>query len=249
VWYFYLAEIALRRLGNRILNYVYQDSSSTTSQPHIEQVVANFEDQADGWYDNYHPPIIKLSLLTFQNRNRLQSLPLQLKLDRSGNSNDPQNSQNATLKFILNGHLLDCYEMMYWPFVIDAIHGRLPSSTTAKVFARKGLAVCVQRIQQNEPGFCHRHHGAWLMLRSCTRSAFVLVAAARCCSSLTLSSSMLPDGWQQSLYKVIAMLSFWKDESTEVLDRLRILQRLMEGLGLSVHGGDLNTVMRRESYV
>lgn len=60
---------------------------------------------------------------------------------------------------------------------------------------------------------------------------------------------MLPDGWQQGLYKVVAMLSFWKDESSEVLDRLRILERLMEGLGLGVHGGDLNDRMRRESFV
>jgi hypothetical protein len=52
VWYFYLAEIALRRLGNRILNYVYQDSS-TTSQPRVNQVTSNFEDQAGGWYDKF----------------------------------------------------------------------------------------------------------------------------------------------------------------------------------------------------
>jgi hypothetical protein len=126
--------------------------------------------------------------------------------------------------------------MMYWPFVIDAIHSRLPSSTSAKAFARKGLAVCVQRIQQNEPGFYHRYHGTWLMLRPCTRSAFVLVAAARCCSSLRLSPSMLPEGWQQSLYKVLTMLRFWMDESTEVLNRFMILERLVQEFGIAVHG-------------
>ncbi len=63
VWYFYLAEIALRRLGNRILNYVYQDSSSPTSQPHIDQVITNFEDQADGWYDDLRLPIVVVSFV------------------------------------------------------------------------------------------------------------------------------------------------------------------------------------------
>jgi len=179
---------------------------------------------------------------------RLQSLPPQLKLDSVSTIVDGQNSQNATLKFILNGHLLDCYEMMYWPFVVDAIHGRLPSSTSAQTFARKGLAVCVQRIDQNEPGFYHRHHGTWLMLRSCTRSAFVLVAAARCCSSRTISPSLLPDRWQQSLYKVLAMLRFWKDESTEILNRLTILERLMEGLGLAVHEEAGDSHLRAELY-
>ncbi len=60
---------------------------------------------------------------------------------------------------------------------------------------------------------------------------------------------MLPDGWQQGLYKVIAMLRFWKDESTEVLDRLRILERLMDGLGLRVEGLDCDLGMRRTSFV
>jgi len=73
------------------------------------------------------------------------------------------------------------------------------------------------------------------MLRSCTRSAFVLVAAARCCPYVTLSPSMLPEGWQQGLFKVLAMLRFWKDESSEVLNRSMILERLVEGLGLGVH--------------
>jgi hypothetical protein len=50
VWYFYLAEIALRRLGNRILNYIYGYKSSVTSELSMKQAIHNFEDQADRWY-------------------------------------------------------------------------------------------------------------------------------------------------------------------------------------------------------
>ena len=50
VWYFYLAEIALRRLGNRILNYIYRYKYSAASDPDINQAISNFEDQAEGWY-------------------------------------------------------------------------------------------------------------------------------------------------------------------------------------------------------
>jgi hypothetical protein len=49
VWYFYLAEIALRRLGNRILNYIYQYDSSMNSDSIIEDAILDFEEQADGW--------------------------------------------------------------------------------------------------------------------------------------------------------------------------------------------------------
>jgi hypothetical protein len=49
MWFFYLAEIALRRLGNRILNYIYRYDSSVDSDSNIEDAILDFEGQADGW--------------------------------------------------------------------------------------------------------------------------------------------------------------------------------------------------------
>jgi hypothetical protein len=156
--------------------------------------------------------------------SRLRSLPPSLRLDTS----DGDDSDHAALKFILSGHLLDCYEMMYWPFIVSAVHGKLHGAT-AESFARKGLEICVQRIDKNESGFYHRHHGTWLMLRSCTRSALVLLAAVRCPSL----STVLPMNWKRAIYKVKDMLSHWKDESRDVADRLHIIDKLMGGLGHS----------------
>jgi hypothetical protein len=210
VWYFYLAEIALRRLGNRILNYIYKCQPSVS--PHlIADSIPSFEHQADGW---------------------IRSLPSALHLDAEEENENPL---HATLKFILNGHLLDCYEMMYWPFVVDAVnshytqaHSRAPhNSSITDSFARKGLLVCVQRIQKNERGFYHRHHGTWLMLRSCTRSALVLLGAR---NSARLAG-LLPAGWEEAVYKVCGMLRFWANESRDCRDRLAILEGLMEGVG------------------
>jgi hypothetical protein len=134
----------------------------------------------------------------------------------------------AALRFILNGHLLDCYEMMYWPFLVDAVHGKFHGNVTHK-FARKGFQICVERIQKNESGFYHRHHGTWLMLRSCTRSALVLLGAAR----LPELSALLPVGWETAVYKVAMMLSYWKDESREIQDRLDILETLLKDVASS----------------
>ncbi|OBT39636.1 hypothetical protein VE00_09758 [Pseudogymnoascus sp. WSF 3629] len=200
MWFFYLAEIALRRLGNRILNYIYRYDSSVDSDSNIEDAILDFEGQADGW---------------------LQSLPAALSLETT----NPEHKQYAALRFILNGHLLDCNEMMYWHFVADAVHGRIRGSST-EAFVRKGLQVCVQRVDINEKGFYHRHHGTWLMLRSCTRSALVLLATARC-SDLV---SLMPEGWEEAVAKVMAMLGFWKGESRDVMDRLQILETLVGGV-------------------
>jgi hypothetical protein len=134
-------------------------------------------------------------------------------------------TDHAALKFILSGHLLDCYEMMYWPFVIEAVHGNLGGADVHS-FSRKGFLVCIDRIQKNESGFYHRHHGTWLMLRSCTRSALVLLAAAR----IPHLHSSLPIEWEMAVYKVFGMLNYWREDSRDVLDRLDILETLMRGV-------------------
>ncbi|KAK9236472.1 hypothetical protein V1525DRAFT_420403 [Lipomyces kononenkoae] len=196
-WYFYLAEIALRRLRNRVLSYLCR--AETCPESEMQQAVLDFEEQIDAW---------------------LQSLPEALALDIP----HPEKEQPEALRFILNGHVLDCQEAMYWPFVVDALHGRLHGNS-GEFFLRKGMKVCVDRIQQNRKGFYHRHHGTWLMLRSCTRSAFVLLAAVRRADLV----SFLPVGLEEAVMDVTRMLQFWKDErSADVYEMLAALEMLID---------------------
>lgn len=156
---------------------------------------------------------------TNDHRLRLRSLPKQLELGVA----ESDNEQHEALRFILNGHLLDCQEAMYWQFVADAAHGRPRRGLNAELFLHKGLKVCVDRIRQNRKGFYHRHHGTWLMLRSCARSAFVLLAAERC-EDL---APCLPMGWEEDVMDVARMLGLWKDESPDVCEMLNILEALL----------------------
>jgi hypothetical protein len=150
--------------------------------------------------------------------HRLHSLPAALSLGTS----EQDNAECEVLKLILTGHLLDCYEVMYWPFVVEAVNGKSRGGD-ADAFVRKGLRMCVERIEKNESGFYHRHHGIWLTLRSCTRSALVLLAAH---SSPELCLSM-PLNWEAAIEKVMTMLRFWQIESRDARDRLNILQALL----------------------
>ncbi|KAL5343416.1 hypothetical protein BJX70DRAFT_393981 [Aspergillus crustosus] len=204
VRYFYLAEISLRRLGNRILNHLY-DQKKRESAFEVEATL-NFEEQAAGL---------------------LASLPALLDLKDLWNQTPNEDDyEYAALRFILNGHLIDCYEMMYWPYTVDAIHNNLPANEYLEhyeEYARKGFGLCMLRIAQNESGFYHRHHGTWLMLRSCTRSALVLIAGAL--QGLTL---LLPQDWESGVEKVLNLLRYWKDEAGDVADRLDVLEGLME---------------------
>lgn len=219
VWYYYLAEIALRRLGNRVLNYIYtmklpESGTPAAASPHIVDSIVGFEQQANDW---------------------IKSLPRGLGLQdiSPGPTTPDDNDLQTTLKFILSGHLLDCYEMMYWPFIAEALNGNttagIPatpesqqSGKTNNDFMRKALMVCVDRIAKNEPGFFFRHHGTWLMLRSCTRSGLVLLAAGR----VERIRPLLPENWKASIGKVVDMLRFWRRESRDVEDRLRLVEKM-----------------------
>ena len=206
VWLYYLAEIALRRLGNRILNFFHKHEQDR-SKPDIE-AVAGFEQQAADWQRSL-PPVLNFEIT----------------------AQSPGGDLAQSLKFILDGHLLDCYEMLYWPFLTEIIlHGHSTSNIPAlEQLAYKSLHMCVQRIHKNEHGFFARHHGTWLMLRSCTRSALVLLAARK--DSVLVN--LMPEGWEGAIWKVVSMLRFWKDESRDCDDRLRIIEKSMHDIEMS----------------
>jgi hypothetical protein len=133
------------------------------------------------------------------------------------------------LKFVLRGHLLDCYELMYFPFMVETInYGR--RGALIDEYTRKGLQMSVDRIRKNAPGFRHRHHGAWLMMRACTRSALVLLAA---CHSEAVQD-LMPDRWKEAVLSAIDLLRFWRDEVGDARDRLTILIELMDDFGCQV---------------
>jgi hypothetical protein len=196
-WYFYLAEISLRRLTARIRDEIFKFKSLSDASFHEElaHAVTGFEAQVDGW---------------------VQSLPHTMDLEDI--------IADGVLKFILRGHLNDCYEAIYWPFVEAIINHRGQSHFMAK-YASKGLQMHVERLRVNRAGFRHRHHGTWGMLRTCTRSALVLLAAVR----EPEARRLLPDDWESAVTAAIEMLQFWQGQVGDAGDRLIILQDLFAG--------------------
>ncbi|KAL4734416.1 hypothetical protein BDV11DRAFT_212811 [Aspergillus similis] len=198
VWYFYLAETAIRRLAMRVIQlFFWNQTHGRFPDAHtMREASLDFEIQASDW---------------------TSSLPSMLSLSTPEMDDD-------VLKFVLRGHLLDCYEWIYFPYMLEAIaHGNRDAAIDE--FVVRELQMSVERIHKNRKGFRHRHHGVWLMLRSCTRSALILLAASR--SSATYE--LLPLGWKGAVMSAAEMLSYWKDEAEDARDRLRILQELMEG--------------------
>ncbi|OJJ44613.1 hypothetical protein ASPZODRAFT_698914 [Penicilliopsis zonata CBS 506.65] len=198
-WYYYLAEIALRRLANRILHHLFrhQEEGRFFRISQMVDSIAAFEDQATDWMVSL-PPMFSLST--------------------------PE-SEDDVLKFVLRGHLLDCCEWMYFPFMLETInYGR--RDPVLDEYTRKGLRMSVERIAKNKAGFYHRHHGAWLMLRTCTRSALILLAA----SHSNHVGDLVPTGWREAVMDAMDMLRFWEAEVSDARDRLGVLAELMADL-------------------
>jgi hypothetical protein len=120
--------------------------------------------------------------------------------------------EDGIARSVLRGKLINLYEMIYWPFVMASLSalssGRMLKPQYAEL-AKRGLDTHMHQIRANEPGFFHRHHGGFFMIRACTRSALSLVAAAK-------SGSAMPADWDESVCKVISMMAYWEEEDRDV---------------------------------
>lgn len=188
-WLFYLAEISLRRLTSRLCSEVtklrQQYSSNSQLLKLLGEMITEYEGQAREWSDN---------------------LPAELSIQTPV-------AEDGIERSVIRGRLINLYEMFYWPFVMARLNaaaiGTQVTDTVAQ-FARSGLEMHVHQVHVNEPGFFHRHHGSLFMIRACTRSALILVAAAK-------SGISMPANWQQSVYNVAGMLAYWEDEDRDLV--------------------------------
>ncbi|KAL3464222.1 hypothetical protein BJX64DRAFT_99168 [Aspergillus heterothallicus] len=247
-WLFYLAEISLRRLLNRVcgeISALYTTATSVTQGSsqvrtadeaniafltQLAALVPDYEEQGHQW---------------------AASLPVELSLD------SPAEYDNVC-RFVLRGHYAEFRETFYWPFLayylgcysLDpvqvppqstsplsqggspaqyipppiAIQHAHPLSSTISHLAAECLEIQSLRIHINKPGFRHRHHGTLFLINGCVRSALALLAAA-------LTSLQMPREWQNDVACVpgdlllawqveMPWLASWRVFLVETLDRL-----------------------------
>jgi hypothetical protein len=140
--------------------------------------------------------------------------------------------EDEICRFVLRGHLINVYEMLYWPFVDWAINNLPPHDDHSLLanFASKGLQKHVDRIKTNRPGFQHRHHGTFGMIVSCTRSALSLLAAGHAHAMATTNSVevpyQMPTGWQNAVLEIIQLNAAWEHEAPDLSRMVLILNGL-----------------------
>jgi hypothetical protein len=205
-WYYYLADISLRRLDMDIRDAVAATLARTASTEmqyaELALAVPTLEEHLRDWARSM-PDVFSIL--------------------------DPEEN---VLHHILEGRLLDSYDVLYIPFLeraleVDSMYGE---PTALNTFAQKALECCIKRMSGVETGLRVRHHGTWLALRTCIRSALIILAA-RVAERLDL----LPEGWEGAVVTAASVLSLWQGESPDVKDHLTIIRTLCAevGLGLS----------------
>ncbi|KAL4814747.1 C6 zinc finger domain protein [Aspergillus spinulosporus] len=215
-WYFYLSEISLRRLTSCITKAIVQCGPSSPGEHYLDglaKAACVHESQAEEW---------------------AMRLPRVISLDQSPETDD-------VCRFVLRGHLLDLYEIIYWPF-IDALISGCPMDgerALLRSLVRKGLQKHVERLWVNQAGYKHRHHGTLLLLQMCSRSALVLVVAALVIrghlDQQRQCEIMMPLGWREAVLLAIEMNRYWAAESVDA----RYLEGVVEAAWERVEGLDV----------
>ncbi|KAI8663894.1 Zn(2)-C6 fungal-type domain-containing protein [Fusarium keratoplasticum] len=175
-WFFYLAEIALRRIMNEALSARYRVGSwyYTTSWWATSGV--------DGFRG--HVDEFRVKLNTWQ-----EMLPPVMRFPH-----DPLENTGDALRGILRGHFIDILDVLYFP-AVQAVVCKDVSELNPYVLAtaQAALQTATYRIAICEEGFWHRHQGTWLMIRTCSRSALLLLATALRAQQMSGLEDLLPN--------------------------------------------------------
>ena len=202
-WYYYLTEVALRRIGNRITNTFYRkDHSAWLDIIPLIPIAEEFEAQISTWSAN---------------------LPIVMQYD-SGRS-DGGVATSKELGWATSNRLLEMKAWLYQPFLFYAIHTRAlrmdaPENETLRRLVDAAME-CNHNIVQNR-SVRHRHHGIWFDIRALATAAVTLSAVIKS------GNVTVPVDWDESFTSIIGTVKFWEDESPDLTKTRLVLEILLE---------------------
>lgn len=211
-WYFFLSEIALRRITDQVAEVVakYMDTrGSSYNSAGIEDLIpimAEFERQAETFRSQLPPAI---------------SFP------------DVPEPASTDWKQFSRGRYYRVLELMHRPFLFAAIHDPHSCSLAVRALAEKALFNALRYLQHSHTR--HRHHGLWLQLRNELKHASLLLAASR-----SEAPVRLPDGWDAAVAKTLATLEYWSVEFASCKTYANVILTLA-GSTMRSNDGDTST--------
>ncbi|OBT86994.1 hypothetical protein VE02_04598 [Pseudogymnoascus sp. 03VT05] len=204
-WYYYLTEVALRRISNRILSTFYrQDHTNWTNILPLIPIAKEFESQILVWSANLPPAMqYDVNLTTEEGPSR-------------------------ELSWATGNRLLEMRSWLYQPFLYHAIHAdsqtdHVRENPVLQSLVEAAMDCHLETVQKR--CFRHRHHGIWFDIRAVVTAAFSVIAAAKS-GKVTVRQE-----WADHIPTVIGTLAFWENESPDLVRTRQVLERLFMEVG------------------
>ncbi|KAL4787305.1 glycosyl hydrolase family 3 N terminal domain-containing protein [Aspergillus varians] len=210
-YYYYLAEISMRRLLNRVRNTVrvLSPSLDITSIKQLSGTLSHLEEQLHQWVICL-PPALRFNM------------PLE--------SHPPPNEPE--LVKLVRERYVEVRELLCRAYLYLCIHTSLDRDLAALygTKATESLLLAVYRIQNEVPFF--RHPGSWGACRVRFNHALCLIAAFRAkVDDITSAEYVsLPACWAKCVQIVIDRLKIWGQEGGGIKELSILLDWLMHGI-------------------
>ncbi|CAH0051688.1 unnamed protein product [Clonostachys solani] len=154
-WFYYLTEITLRRITNRVLNMLYSNDShglTEASIPFMTKAVNEIEQQLQQWHAGLPAPIQYTEGVT----------------------------PDEELPCMVHGRVLEIKFCLFRPFLQFAIHQPQDLASQRLICPYVEKAIWASLMIVRCINTLHRHHGTWFGLRICTAASLAVLGAVRC---------------------------------------------------------------------
>lgn len=188
-WYYYLTEVALRRIGNRIINTFFrQDYRSWLDIKPLISIALEFDAQVSSWSAHLPP-----AMQHYESASSIRAPNLNPQL------HDRNSFVSRELSWATDNRILEMRSWLYQPFLYYIIHSgastsgvppqithqRQPSQTSFLPEDTRALHSmitagidCNLKIMDVR-SLRHRHHGLWYDLRSTMCASLLLLAIVK----------------------------------------------------------------------
>lgn len=211
-WYYYLADIAARRLLQRVISSLYHAGESAWLDAPYQGLLQTAEElsrQLSQWLVGHVQLNISLGL-TFQCRHGTLPELITFEYDQPA---------DTELAYHLQARALEIRERIYRPFLFRSAHKRneLAERAVMAPLVQIHASACTKLICHWD--IRHRHHGSWLMARQSFTSALLLSAGR-----LSGLGVVDEESFKQSIRHTLSTLRFWEAEAPDLKASRLILQ-------------------------
>lgn len=225
IWSYYLSELAVRKIANRIMNCFYRDGEAAWLAMPLDRMIPR--GRRAGVADNPVVSFVSLPFLLFFLPRPPRSHTLVLTPSRFDNllpgtltATDAAETRirlaAEELTFVLHARLADLRERIYRPFLYLAVsrrrrHDDLASQTAIAPYVQRCVDACLAFLLRGTPR--HRHHGTWYENRSMFLKSLLVLAAVKS------GCVYVPgDAWRHGIALCLAGLTFWEAEAPDLAE-------------------------------